>query len=135
MEGNEMAHQEIRSPKVFKSTAPFSLATVTTGGKLLHISGQVAQGSDGQTVGKGDIEKQTTQVLENMKALVEQAGGTLADVARIVVYLTSRDYLPTVMEVRRRYFKEPYPASTGVVVVGLANPEWMVEIEATAVLR
>lgn len=129
-----MAHIEVRSPKVFKSTAPFSLATRTTGSKLLHISGQVAQGLDGQTVGKGDIGKQTVQVLENVKALVEEAGGTLADVARIVVYLTSRDHLPTVMEVRRRYFKEPYPATTAVVVAGLANPEWMVEIEATAVL-
>jgi enamine deaminase RidA (YjgF/YER057c/UK114 family) len=129
-----MAHQEVRSPKVFKSTAPFSLATRTTGSGLVHISGQVAQGLDGQTVGRGSIEQQTIQVLENMKALVEQAGGTLADVARIVVYLTSRDHLPTVMEVRRRYFREPYPATTAVVVAGLANPEWLVEIEGTAVL-
>ncbi len=129
-----MAPSEVRSPKVFKSTAPFSLATRTTGTDLLHISGQVAQGLDGETVGKGDIQKQTVQVLENMKALVEEAGGYLADVARIVVYLTAREHLPTVMEVRRRYFKEPYPATTAVVVVGLANPEWMIEIEATAVL-
>ena len=48
--------------------------------------------------------------------------------------LTSRDHLPTVMEVRRRYFKEPYPATTAGVVAGLANPEWLIEIEATAVL-
>jgi enamine deaminase RidA (YjgF/YER057c/UK114 family) len=129
-----MAHEEIRSPKVFKSTAPFSLATQATGTKLLHISGQVAQGLDGQTVGKADIEKQTVQVLENMQALVEQAGGTLRDVARIVIYLTAREYLPTVMEVRRRYFREPYPATTAVIVAGLANAEWMIEIEATAVL-
>ena len=119
---------------MFKSTAPFSLATRTAGTRLVDVSGQVAQGPDGQTVGKGDIEKQTVQVLENMKALVEAAGGGLADVARIVVYLMSRDHLPTVMEVRRRYFKEPYPATTAVVVAGLANPEWLVEIEATAVL-
>ena len=129
-----MAHQEIRSPKVFKSRAPFSLATVTTGNRLVHISGQVAQGLDGQTAGKGDIEKQTVQVLENMKALVEQAGCTLAEIARIVVYLTAREHLPIVMEVRRRYFKEPYPATTAVIVAGLANAEWLVEIEATAVL-
>jgi 2-iminobutanoate/2-iminopropanoate deaminase len=129
-----MPFTEIRSPKVFKSTAPFSLATLSVGSKVLHISGQVAQGLDGQTVGKGDIEKQAVQVLENMRALIEQAGGGLADVARIVVYLTSREHLSTVMEVRRRYFREPYPATTAVVVAGLANAEWMVEIEATAVL-
>jgi 2-iminobutanoate/2-iminopropanoate deaminase len=129
-----MPHSEIRSSKVFKSPAPFSLATRTTGTTLIHISGQVAQGLDGQTVGKGDIEQQTTQALENLKALVKEAGGTLGDIARIVVYLTSREHLPAVMNVRRRYFKEPYPATTAVVVAGLANPEWIVEIEATAVL-
>lgn len=129
-----MAHEEIRSAKVYKSNAPFSLATRTTSARLLHVSGQVAQGPDGQTVGKGNIEQQTIQVLENLKALTEQAGGSLADIARIVVYLTAREHLPTVMEVRRRYFREPFPATTAVVVAGLANPEWMIEIEATAAL-
>jgi enamine deaminase RidA (YjgF/YER057c/UK114 family) len=129
-----MAHEEIRSPQVYKSNAPFSLATRTTSTRLLHVSGQVAQGPDGQTVGKGNIEQQTIQVLENLKALVEQAGGSLADIARIVVYLTAREQLPAVMEVRRRYFREPFPATTAVVVAGLANPEWMIEIEATAAL-
>ena len=130
-----MAHEEIRSEQVFKRpAAPFPLATRTTGGTLLHVSGQVALGLDGDTVGRGDIERQTIQVLENIKALVEAAGGTLIDVARIVVYLTTREHLPTVLNVRRRYFQEPYPASTAVVVVGLAHPDWLVEIEATAVL-
>ena len=92
------------------------------------------QGPDGRTVGQGDIERQTVQVLENIRALVEEAGGTLADVARIVVYLTSREHLRTVLDVRRRYFREPYPASTAVVVGGLASAEWLVENEATAVL-
>jgi 2-iminobutanoate/2-iminopropanoate deaminase len=130
-----MAHEEIRSAHVFKHPgAPFSLATRTTGGTLLHISGQVAQGSDGHTVGQGDIEQQTIQVLENVKALVEAAGGTLAHVARIVVYLTTREHLPTVLNVRRRYFPGAVPGVEAVVVVGLANAEWLVEIEATAVL-
>ncbi len=51
-----------------------------------------------------------------------------------MVYLPTRDHLPTVMNVRRRYFREPYPATTAVVIAGLANPEWLVEIEGTAVL-
>ena len=99
----------------------------------MHVSGQVALGSDGNTVGQGDIERQTIQVLENIKALVEAAGRTLTHVARIVVYLTA-EHLSTVLDVRRRYFREPYPASTAVIVVGLAHPDWLVEIEATAVL-
>jgi len=130
-----MAQEEIRPERMYKAThAPFSLATKARGSTVLHVSGQVAQGPDGVTVGRDNIERQTVQVLENIRALVETAGGTLADVARIVVYLTSRDHLPAVLDVRRRYFRDPYPASTAVVVAGLANAEWLVEIEATAVL-
>lgn len=129
-----MAHEEIRSKAVFKSPAPFSQATISRGDRIVHISGQVAQTADGKNVGQGDVERQTVQVLENMKALVTAAGGSMADVARIVIYLLDRRHLPAVMEVRRRYFAEPYPAATAVVVSGLANPDWMVEIEATAVL-
>jgi len=105
-----MAHVEILPERMYKAPhAPFSLATRTRGSTPLHLSGQVAQGPDGRTVGQGDIERQTVQILENMRALVEAAGGTLADVARIVVYLTSREHLRTVLDVRRRYFQEPYP--------------------------
>lgn len=53
---------------------------------------------------------------------------------RVFMYLTSRDHLPAVMDGRRRCFDLPHPATTAVVVAGLANPEWLVEIEATAVL-
>jgi 2-iminobutanoate/2-iminopropanoate deaminase len=118
-----VAHEEIRSAQVFKRPgAPFSLATRTTGGTLLHVSGQVAQGPDGNTVGQRDIERQTIQALENIKAPVEAAGGTLAHVARIVVYLTAREHLSTVLDVRHRYFREPYPASTAVVVSRAGTP-------------
>jgi 2-iminobutanoate/2-iminopropanoate deaminase len=95
--------EEIRSEQVFKGpAAPFSLATRTTGGPLLHVSGQVAPGLDGDTVGRGDIERQTIQVLENIKALVEAAGGPLTDVARIVVYLTAWSSRNARREARRR---------------------------------
>jgi enamine deaminase RidA (YjgF/YER057c/UK114 family) len=129
-----MAHAEVRSPKVFKSTSPFSHATLTTGTRFLHVTGQAAQGPDGQLVGRGDITRQTVQALENLKALVEAAGGTLADVARLRIYLTTRDHLAPVKAVRRQYFREPYPATTVIQVAGLDDPEWLVEIEATAVL-
>lgn len=129
-----MAHVEVRSPKVYKSSSPFSHATKTQGTTFLHITGQAAQDSRGGIVGKGDVEVQTTQALENMKALLEEAGGTMADVARIRIYVTSREYLEKIKAVRRRYFSEPYPATTVVQVVGLDDPDWLVEIEATAVL-
>ncbi|MFC7396368.1 RidA family protein [Chelatococcus sp. GCM10030263] len=130
-----MAFKEIRPQGVFKSpTAPFSLATRSEGGVLLHISGQVPQDAAGANVGLGDVRAQAEQVIQNIKAIVEAEGGSLADVCRLTIYLTAREYLPTVMEVRSKHFKDPFPAATAVVVSGLANVDWLVEIEAAAVL-
>ena len=129
-----MAHKEIRSPKVYKSTSPFSHATLTSGTRLLFITGQVAQGPDGKNVGKDDITQQTVQAFENLKALVEEAGGTLADVCRLRIYLTTRDHLAPVKEVRRRYLKEPFPATTVIQIAGLDDPDWLIEVEADASL-
>jgi 2-iminobutanoate/2-iminopropanoate deaminase len=129
-----MPFSEVLSSKIFRSPAPFSMATVTQSVRLLHISGQVAQDVSGKTVGAGDIEAQTVQVLENIKILVEEQNGLLADICKISIFLTSREHLPTVMEVRRRYFQPPYPATTAVIVSGLASAEWMIEIEALAAL-
>ena len=130
-----MPFTEVRSSKIFDSPAPYSMATMTQSTRLMHISGQVAQDVTGKTVGPGDIEKQTIQVIENIKTLVSEQGGSLSDICKITIFLVSRDHLPTVMEVRRRYFTRPYPATSAIIVVGLANPEWMIEIEALAALK
>jgi 2-iminobutanoate/2-iminopropanoate deaminase len=130
-----MPFTEVRSSKLFASPAPFSMATITDTARLMHISGQVAQDATGRTVGPGDIEKQTVQVIENIKTLVSEQGGALSDICKITIFMISRDHLPTVMDVRRRYFTRPYPATSAVVVAGLANPEWMIEIEALAALK
>ena len=130
-----MPFTEVRSSKLFDSPAPFSMATITNSARLMNISGQVAQDATGKTVGLGDIEKQTVQVIENIKTLVSEQGGSLSDICKITIFMTSRDHLPAVMDVRRRYFARPYPATSAVVVVGLANPEWMIEIEALAALK
>lgn len=130
-----MSHSSMTTPKVFQSDAPYSQATLSQGTRLLHISGQVSQGPDGKTVAIGDVGAQAVQALTNMQALVEVAGGTMADVCRIVVYVLDRADLPKVMEARRKFFSAPYPAATAVVVAGLANPDWSVEIEATVSLK
>lgn len=130
-----MSHSSMITPRVFQSDAPFSQATFTGEARLLHISGQVSQGPDGKTVAIGDVSAQAVQALTNMQALVEVAGGTMADICRIVVYVLDRADLPKVMEARRKFFSAPYPAATAVVVAGLANPDWSVEIEATASLK
>lgn len=127
-----MTHRTVASPNVFQSAAPYSVATATQGNHFVHISGQVPQDATGKNIGTGDIAVQADRVIANIKALVEAEGGTLEDVCRMVIYVTDRAYLPKIMEARKRYFSPPYPANTAVVVSGLADPDWLVEIEATA---
>ncbi len=129
-----MPFTDVRSDRLPRPVAPMSIATVTDTPRLLHISGQVAQDSTGATVGIGDIERQTTQVLENIQAIVAEQGGSLKDVCKLTIFLTSRDHLGAVMEVRRRILTPSYPATTAVIVAGLVNPDWLIEIEAIAAL-
>ncbi len=130
-----MPFKAITSDAIFRSPAPFSAATLTDGARILHISGQVAQDAAGKTVGLHDVAVQTEKVIDNIVTLVTEAGGSLSDVCKVVIFLTSRDHLASVMDIRRRRFAEPFPATSAVVVAGLANPEWLIEIEATAVLK
>lgn len=131
-----MSHNEVLPAGVFKAqSAPFSLATRTEGRATIHISGQVPVDANGKNVAIGDVRGQTEQVVANIRKIVESEGGTLADVCRLTIFLLAREDLAAVMEVRRKHFTAPYPAATAVVVSGLANAEWLVEIEAVAVLN
>jgi reactive intermediate/imine deaminase len=126
-----MPKQVIYTPKVAKSSLPLSQATLA--GNLLFIGGAVAANERGEIVGKGDIKAQARQALENIKAIVEAAGGTLRDVTRTTVYLTDLGNYNGMNEVYRTYFPVEPPARA-TVRVDLANPEFLIEIEATAVL-
>lgn len=126
-----MAKQVISTPRVAKSTLPLSQAT--RAGNLLFIGGAVATNDHGEIAGKGDIRAQTRQALENIKAIVETAGGTLGDVTRTTVYLTDLANYTGMNEVYRTYFPVEPPARA-TVRVDLANPDFLIEIEATAVL-
>jgi reactive intermediate/imine deaminase len=101
-------------------------------GNFVFVSGQVPIDRDGRTVGQGDVVAQGRQALENVRALVEAAGGALDDVCFLSIYVTDiRNYTPF-GELRREYFREPFPASTVIGVTGLAEPDWLIEIEAIA---
>ena len=129
-----MPFVEIRPQSIYKAPgAPSSVATRTACGTLIHIAGQTPRDQNGDTVGLGDIGLQTHQVMLRLKAIVEDQGGTLADICRMLIFITDPAHLAEMMAVRREYFQEPYPASTAVIA-GLANPEWLIEIEATAAL-
>lgn len=93
-----------------------------------------ARRPDGSIAGIGDIEQQTTQVCENVKHAVEAAGGTMEDICRVDVFVRNIDQFETIHKVRRLYFKDPPPASTMVEVSKMVSPDYLIEINAIAVL-
>jgi enamine deaminase RidA (YjgF/YER057c/UK114 family) len=130
-----MPLKEVKSAKVFAApAAPFSTAIVSTGSRLLHISGQVPVDLDGNTVAKGDIAGQTEHVLKTIEHILAEEGATFANLCKLTIFMTARDQLPTVVAVRKRLFPQPYPATSAVIVAGLNNPDWLIEIEGMAVL-
>ena len=126
-----MPKKVIRSPKVAESSLPISQATLA--GNVLYMCGAVAFNEKGELVGKGDIRAQARQVLENIKALVEEVGGTLRDVTTTTVYLTNLANSAGMNEVYRTYFPVDPPARA-TVRVDLGHPDFLIEVQATAVL-
>jgi 2-iminobutanoate/2-iminopropanoate deaminase len=129
-----MARQEIRTDKCPKPAGHFVQAIAADRGRLVFISGMVAQRPDGTIAGIGDIEAQTRQVCENVKAAVEAAGGTLADVCRVDVYVRNMENLAPIHKVRREFFPSPPPASTLVEVSKFTHPDYLIEMNAIAVV-
>ena len=129
-----MARKTIQ-PKSSNDPRPrYSQGNPTEGGKVLFIAGQTASDKDGNVVGKGDIKAQTRQVFENIKAVLEAAGGSFDNVVMTTTYITDRKYREGYNEVRRDIYKQDPPTSTLVIVSGLANPDYLIEIASIAVL-
>ena len=130
-----MPKQQITSDRISKPSGHFSQATVVEArGRLVFISGMTARRVDGSITGVGDIEAQTRQVCENLKAAVEAAGGTLDDICRVDVYVRNMEHFDKIHKVRREYFKAPAPASTMVEVTKFTSPDYLIEMNAIAVL-
>jgi 2-iminobutanoate/2-iminopropanoate deaminase len=130
-----MPKREVSSDAVSKPIGVFSQATtVEARGRLVFISGMTARRPDGSIVGIGKITEQTRQVCENIKSAVEAAGGTLADVCRVDVYVRNMEHFDAIHKVRREYFKPPLPASTMVEIAKMTSPEYLIEISAIAVV-
>jgi len=127
--------QQIISEKIRQPNGHFSQATVIEArGKLVFISGMTSRRPDGSIAGIGDVEEQTKQVCENIKAAVEAAGGTMDDIVRVDVYVRNMEHFEKIHKVRREYFKAPAPASTMVEITKMTSPEYLIEINAIAVL-
>jgi 2-iminobutanoate/2-iminopropanoate deaminase len=130
-----MKKKDIRSSKLPAPSGHFAQAIeIEAKGRLVFISGMVAKGADGSVVGAGDIEAQTRQVCENLKAAIEAAGGTMDDICRVDVYVRNMEHFERIHKVRREYFKAPPPASTMVEVSKFTAPDYLIEINAIAVL-
>jgi len=104
------------------------------GGPLLFISGQVALDKQSKLVGKGDIRAQATQVLENIKAIIEANGGTMQNIVQVTVYVRDIDAFDSISDIRESYFSSDGPASAIVEVSALAWPEFLIEIAAVATI-
>ncbi|MBG89991.1 MAG: hypothetical protein CMO80_24260 [Verrucomicrobiales bacterium] len=125
---------EIIRPQSVHSTQGIGYSHVAKAGNTVYIAGQVALDKDGAFVGKHDIDAQTTQVYVNLQAILQELDGGLGNIVKLTTYLTDRDQLDGFRRARNRVFAEPFPPNTLVFVSGLAHPDYLVEIEAIAVL-
>ena len=136
-----MTHKRIRKFNT-KDTYPeqnlnndLCQAVVTEGGKTVWMRGQCPQNlDDGSNIESLDPAEQTHKVMKNIKQLIEETGGTMNHLVKIVVYITDIKNREAIYQVIGECTKGVYPVSTGLVVERLARPEWLVEIDATAVI-
>jgi 2-iminobutanoate/2-iminopropanoate deaminase len=105
-------------------------------GDTIFVSGQVPLDAEGQVVGVDDVRLQCEQVFRNLAQVLDRAGSRLELVGKLTVFATSREHRAAFAEVRAEVFRgrTDFPASTFLVVSGLANPAWMIEVEAVAAI-
>jgi len=136
-----MAHQRIRTFNT-RDTYPeqqldndLAQAVVTRGGRTVWMRGQCPQNlDDAKNIDSHDPAEQTHKVMQNIVQLIEEAGGRIEHLVKVVVYITDVRHREAVYRTMGAYIKGVYPVSTGLVVQALARPDWLVEIDATAVI-
>ena len=130
-----MTETNARPRFLHRDSLGYSHVVEIRGGRTLYISGQIALDGDGNLVGAGDFGAQVLQVFENLKARLEEGGATFKDVVKLNYYLTDASDLQKLRDIRNRYLNvEQPPASTLVVVKQLFREEFLVEVEAVAVV-
>ena len=136
-----MTHQRIRKFNT-KDTYPeqnldndLCQAVVTKAGRTVWMRGQCPQNlDDARNIESHDPAEQTHKVMQNIRQLIEEAGGDMSHLVKLVVYITDVRHREAVYRTMGAYTKGVYPVSTGLVVQALARPDWLVEIDATAVI-
>ncbi len=139
-DGKPMAHKRIRCFNT-KDTYPEQALdndlcqVVVARGTMVFVRGQIGQNLDtSENVGIGDATAQAEQAMTNIDMLLKEAGSELAHITKIVIYIIDPRYREAVYRVVGKWLKGVYPVSTGIVVSALARPEWLVEIDVTAVI-
>lgn len=131
-----MTHQRFRKFNTKEAYPEQSLdndvCMVVRANNTVYVRGQTAMDLDGRIVGIGDAAAQTENAMACAKVLLEEAGSKLEDVVKIVIYITDRAYREPVYRVVGKWLKGVYPVSTGIIVQGLAKPEYMMEIDIIA---
>ena len=113
---------------------PYRISQGMRVGELLFVSGQAAIDERGQLVGVGDFDAQAEQAFRNLERVLEAGGSSLRDVAKVTIFLTDMSNFARIVELRGKWFSEPYPADSIIQVSALALPELEIEIEAVAVV-
>jgi enamine deaminase RidA (YjgF/YER057c/UK114 family) len=127
-----MASAQYPTPTGIPQTTGYSQVVRT--GDVAYIAGQVSVGLDGSVVGKGDPDAQARQVWHNLEAAAKSAGGTIQSIVKTTTYVTNIQYGASVRKVREELFPSNPPTSTLLVISELASPDYLIEIEAIAVL-
>ena len=126
-----MPFSTIATPEA-RPVANYRMATRMEGGRLLYISGQVAWDASGAIVGKGDVGAQARQVFQNLRQVLQAAGGDLRDLLKMTTYITKIEDRPAVAQARGEVFQGELPASTLIVVKSLFHPDFLIEVEGVA---
>ena len=134
-----MAHERLRKFNTRdtypEQTLDNDLCQAVRAGNLVFLRGQVGQDLETrESVGVGDAAAQTEQAMKNVAMLLAEAGAELDHICKITVYLTDVRYRDEVYRVIGKWLKGVYPVSTGLVIDGLARPEWVMEIDVIAVI-
>jgi len=136
-----MAHERLRTFNT-KDTYPeqkldndLAQAVVTRGGRTVWLRGQCPQDLDSaKNIESHDPAEQTHKVMQNIRQLLEEAGGSMEHLVKLVVYITDIRHREAVYRTMGEYIRGVHPVCTGLVVQALARPEWLVEIDGTAVI-
>ena len=136
-----MAHERLRKFNT-KDTYPeqkldndLCQVVVTRGGRTLYMRGQCPQNlDDARNIESHDPVEQTHKVMQNIRQLIGETGGSMEHLVKVVVYITDVRHREAVYRTMGEYIRGVHPVSTGLVVQALARPEWLVEIDATAVI-